>query len=318
MKKVIFLILLLLMVLVNYSSEVAPQKLGFYIVNVGDFNSQQKTFSSTFWLFQHSKESDYDILSYYEMPNAVTTKVLNRVVIPEDKGYLIQEKIYGIFRHNWDTREFPFDKQNLNIIFEAPYDTSSYQFEIDSKNSTYDKDIELSGWEIVGLSTLISDKTYQSNFGDERISGSSTYSRFEIDVRIQRTEITGFWKLTIASLVAVCLVFVTFFITFKNSAALGIRTGVQAAAAFGTIVSMRSASADLGASSNITLIDSVHILVLLYIVLGMVTSVICWKVSYCEDTINIEKADELSRKIGILGLIVFIVLIGILVLFSIV
>ena len=245
----------------NQPIEYAP--LGALITDVGDFDRQGKRFDATFWLWTLTTNPESNPLDGLNFPNAIEIKesVVTRENTP--RGYWITRKIRGTFRHAWDMTDFPFDGQTLGIELVATgRDYSRLRFIDDGITSIVDTNLHIQGWEILGASLYASKMTYRSNFGDPRIEKSAevTFAAADVSVTLKRANYAAFWKLTIAAFVAAGLVIPAFFIRLDAQT----RFGLLAASVFADVLSMQSASSDLGAVEYVTLVDKIHILVLIY------------------------------------------------------
>lgn len=245
----------------NKLVEYAP--LGALITDVGDFDRQGKSFDATFWLWTLSQNPKSNPLESLSFPNAIEIK---ESVITKEKtlrGFWITRKIRGSFRHGWDMSDFPFDDQTLSIqLVATDHDYSNLRFIDDGVISIVDSNLLIPGWDILGGSLYASKVTYKSNYGDPRIDKTSevTFAAADVSLSLKRANYAAFWKLTIAAFVAAGLVFPAFFIRLDAQT----RFGLLAASVFADVLSMQSASSDLGAVEYVTLVDKIHILVLIY------------------------------------------------------
>lgn len=245
----------------NQSIEYAP--LGALITDVGDFDRQGKSFDATFWLWTLTANPESNPIEDVNFPNSIEIKesVINKEKTP--KGFWITRKIRGTFRHAWNMSDFPFDDQTLGIQLVATgRDYSRLRFIDDGITSIVDSNLRLQGWDILGASLYASKMTFRSSFGDPRIEKTSevTFAAADVSLSLKRANYAAFWKLTIAAFVAAGLVFPAFFIRLDAQT----RFGLLAASVFADVLSMQSASSDLGAVEYVTLVDKIHILVLIY------------------------------------------------------
>lgn len=241
--------------------EHAP--MGALIVDVGDFDRQGKHFDATFWLWTLTQRAEENPLEHLSFPNAIEIKesVLNEE--KTSKGRWITRKIRGTFRHPWNMSDFPFDNQTLNIRIEVEgRDYSKLRFIDDGVTSIVDPKLVIPGWKIEGAALYADKSNYRSSFGDPRLPKSSevTYAAADVSLSLKRENDTTFWKLTIAAFVAAGLAIPAFLIQLDTQTRLGLLT----ASVFADVLSMQSASSDMGAVEYITLVDMIHILVLIY------------------------------------------------------
>lgn len=245
----------------NHKVEYAP--LGALITDVGDFDRQGKRFDATLWLWTITRNPETNPLEALNFPNAIDIKesILHKEKTPD--GFWITRKIRGTFRHAWDMSDFPFDDQTLEIqVVASGPDYSALRFIDDGITSIIDSNLRIRGWDILGASLYAKKMTYLSSFGNPREERGSeiTFAAADVSLTLKRANYAAFWKLTIAAFVAAGLVIPAFFIRLDAQT----RFGLLAASVFADVLSMQSASSDLGAVEYVTLVDKIHILVLIY------------------------------------------------------
>jgi hypothetical protein len=241
--------------------EYAP--LGALITDVGDFDRQAKRFDATFWLWTLTANPEDNPIADLSFPNAIEIK---ESLIHQEKtlqGFWITRKVRGTFRHAWNMSDFPFDGQTLAIqLVVNGRDYARLRFIDDGVTSIVDSNLKIPGWDIEGASLYAGKTTYRSSFGDPRIEKDSevTYAAADVSITLKRANYAAFWKLTIAAFVAAGLAIPAFFVRLDAQSRLGLLT----ASVFADVLSMQSASSDLGAVEYVTLVDKIHIMVLVY------------------------------------------------------
>jgi hypothetical protein len=255
---------------------------GAYLLNLSDFNYSAHTFSADLWIWTHTSTSqNLKPQETMEFTNAV--QISSALASTEDKDGVrwSQRKVFGTFRHHWDLKNFPFDRHTLEVRFEeSAEDTSSLVYELDTQSSSYRKDMELGDWKISQFEIELSPALYSSTFGDPGLNpgSSSEYSGAKLDITIERTELTSYFKLTAVAYVAFLLMLITCFIHMDNEYrmldSLAIRLNLLGGSLFSCVLNMIYSSSVLGSEDGITLVDKVHILVLIYIVIMAVISVL--------------------------------------------
>jgi len=125
-------------------------RMGAYLTGLGDFDPAKKSFSAAFWAWSVGPADRVKSLDQLEFPNAIKVESPNAVQETTAQGIWSQRKIVGSFRHGWDLRRFPFDRQLLRIeMEEAERDTASLVYVPDTANSSFDPEVNLSGWRIL-------------------------------------------------------------------------------------------------------------------------------------------------------------------------
>ena len=254
--------------------------LGAYLTGLGDLDPAKKSFSASFWVWTVGQQDRAKSLSQLEFPNAIKVESPNAVQETTAQGIWSQRKIVGSFRHGWDLRRFPFDRQLLRIeMEEAERDTTSLVYVPDSANSSFDPEVNLSGWRLLSTQLVTGSKPYHTSFGDPRLppGSPSAYARAELRILLERTDRSGFWKLTVGAFAAALMALASYGLRVDQAPALSPRFGLLAGSAFAAVISLRSAATELGASGYTTLIDSVHAAVLLYILVATGAGVVAWR-----------------------------------------
>ena len=264
------------------AGAVGPEqlRLGAYLTGLGDFDPARKSFSASFWVWTVGPQDGAKSLSQLEFPNAIKVESPNEVQEATPQGIWSQRKIVGSFRHGWDLRRFPFDRQLLRIeMEEAERDIARVTYVPDTANSSFDPELSLSGWRILSTQLLTGSKQYHTSFGDPRLppGSPSAYARAELRVLLERTDRSGFWKLTVGAFAAALMALASYGLRVDQAAALSPRFGLLAGSAFAAVISLRSAASELGASGYTTLIDTVHGAVLLYILMATAAGVVAWR-----------------------------------------
>ena len=250
----------------------APQscKIGVYLTSLHDLNISAKTFSADMWIWSNCLTEDLTPLQSMEFVNANQYEA--KLDYSEVKEGIVwsQRKVNGVFRHNWDVHNYPFDRHTLIIeLEEAAYDTGSFVYEADSANSTYSPSIKLDGWKITNFQILNSQTEYTTTFGDPTLEsgGGSTYTKLDVAISIARTELTSFLKLIGPVYIAMAVALLSLLLYLENSSILSAQMGLLAGSLFATVINLSIASTSLGASERLTLVDQIHILSLLYILI---------------------------------------------------
>jgi len=108
---------------VNVTPQRSEVKIGAYLTSLYDINQSRGTFSADLWVWALSNpKSNYKIEEALEI-NYISNEFprtfsgyYTEPVTPDVK--IEQRKIQGVFLHDFDMENFPFDKQRLKISFE--------------------------------------------------------------------------------------------------------------------------------------------------------------------------------------------------------
>lgn len=258
-------------------AEVAPTtcQVGIYLRSLHSFDPNADTFGGDLWLWSVCPSEDDQPLHTMEFVNADDAAVLLDV---PGNPFWANRNIDGTFRYDWDERDFPFDRHTLTIqLEEGVDDVRKFIYEPDLANSGVDPTLELpGGWQVTGWSLTGGSNAYDTTFGDPELpsGGSSEYSRLTLSVDLARNDLSGFFKMTAVVYAAFIFSLVTYLMQMDITSGIGPRVSLLAIALFSAAVNLINASNALGTSSGLTLVDWIHIIVLVYILIAAAVTVI--------------------------------------------
>jgi hypothetical protein len=127
-------------------------------------------------------------------------------------------------------------------------------------------------WQHVVASTM----TYDTTFGDPNLpaGGSSEYSRLTLSINLERTDLGGFFKLMAVVYAAFFFSLITYVMHLETTTGIGPRVSLLAIALFSAAVNLVNASNDLGTASGLTLVDKIHVMVLVYLLVAAIVTVV--------------------------------------------
>ncbi len=254
-------------------------KLGVFITRLDNFNLGRKSFDASFWLWSVTPKGMASRLNSVEFVNAEVIQQSKSYVRDTPAGVWTQRKVVGSFHHDWDLRHFPFDHQNLVLEIEESLEyLKALVYVPDQTQLLIDDDISLRGWRVESSQVKAGSKTYLSSFGDPTLPpGSPTaYSRMDVIVRLERTNLTAFWKFTAGAYVAAVIALASYAFHVDQGQTMSPRFGLLAGAVFAAIISLRTESSELGTTEYNTLVDQVHLVALLYVIVATLTGVLTW------------------------------------------
>ncbi len=252
---------------------------GAYLTSIHDLDFTGQTFGADMWLWTHtSSESKRKPLATMEFTGAKNVSASLDSDVVKNGIHWGQRKICGTFRQHWDLRNFPFDSQILEIhIEEGIDDATALTYDVDMRNSSFRKDIQVDGWKIKDFVIVKNPVTHSSTFGDPALEpgSSSEYAGITLRIAVERKEVMSYIKLTAVAYIAFLLMLVSFFLHLDSGFRfLDSRIALLAGALFATVINMSTASSALGSWDRITLVDKVHIVALFHILLGALLTVL--------------------------------------------
>jgi hypothetical protein len=285
-------------------------KVGVYITRLDNFDLNNKSFDATLWLWTISPEHEHSRLDDIEFVNAEDVKFSHGFSRVTPAGIWNQRKVVGTFHHDWNLRKFPFDRQDLHLKLE---ESEAYIDELvfmpESSKFLVDGHMKVKGWRVVSSEIRPGIKTYMSNFGDPglRSDTPTSYSSIDVMLQLERTSFTAFWKFTAGAIVAAAIALSSYAFHVDKGQTMSPRFALLSSAVFAAVVSMRSASTELGIIDYNTLIDQIHLVSLIYVIVATFAGVYTWSLyRRHEDGGAIER---LGRRIAFVStlLLVFVV-----------
>lgn len=247
-----------------------------FLSDVSHLEVDDDFFGATFWL----------TLAYDENLNFP----MNRITFPRSKGVVISNpseisqdgkrfsfrRVTGNFRHDWDMKQFPFDEQRLEILVALP-STGAKQYVLSPLkiNKVLADEITIKGWDVEGTNTefVSTSSPILISSNDNKENKRIRYSYLKSTLIISRATPALIWKLANGAYAAFLISLSYYFLKAENISTLGARFGILTGSVFATVISMRVSSSEIGAAEYITLIDEIHIGVMLYTMLAIVCAI---------------------------------------------
>jgi hypothetical protein len=241
-----------------------PQKieLGVFVTSLHDLDTDKGNFSAELWVWSKAKMN-----LNFELPRVEITSFNSKyphhfsidTKTPISNGRLHSaRKLGGTFLHNYDLKNFPFDRQVLKIHFEHTQEYADTWEFIADPQSGIDKSVSVEGWKIDSVKTHVSTKSYDSNFGLTELNPS--FSRVTVEIDMKREALLTFFKLTMGLVVAVVIALLASLLPPDNDDLFSSRVGLLGATLLAVVVNQQFADAKAGDTSSVTLIDSLHML----------------------------------------------------------
>ncbi len=270
-------------------------KVGIYIKTI-QIKQTEETFDAVFfwWLRVDSIDitKDYSFVKSLEFINGdAVSEVVEERIDSVNKYYFVNGTCKASFPYKADFKQFPYDKQILNIAIEnttTNFDNMVYVPDNQNLfiNKLSDKNIDILNGGQFSISKLdfqSSVYTYQTNFGDPAIKGFDKYSRLNFSIAISHNSFDVLQKIALPLLVVLILAYLVFFIPDYE---IGTASALTVTALLAAIAFQWTINDSLPKVSYITLIDKIFYLVYLFIFYAMSQTVV---------TFNLSKGSEKSK-----------------------
>jgi len=251
-------------------------RLGIYLIELEDFDTRKHSFTADFWIWGVTPPDYKNWIQKLDYPNSIKVETSQATEQLVDGMNWSNARVSGEFREPWDLRNHPFDKRELEILIDESFlETSQVVFVADAANSNAVDARVPEGWRITNFSIASASKKYSTAFGDpsKPPKSSSDYTRLEIKISIKRDSYAIFWKLTAIPYIATILAFLSFFVVFDNLLMFS-RFSLLIGSLFAACVSLRGLNSELGSTDVFTLMDSIHVATLVYVIFAILCAII--------------------------------------------
>ncbi len=300
-KTFIPLFALVLLVSVASAKNEKPDtvEVGAYIISIHDINFHAQEYTARFWLWFVYNNPKLDFANQIDISNAKDIEISSASVDTINGKYWAKMRIKCTMKENWVVNDFPFDTQHLKIqVEDEDLDIGDLVFVANTTSSRFDNVGAVSAWTVKNFKAFTSIVTYNTSFGSPEVaSDTHTFSRFSIELDIEREAKGLFLKIFLGMYFAFLIALVSF-LTDTNE--LDPRFGLPIGGLFAAVGNKYIIDSLLPESSQFSLVDILHNLTFLGIFMILTTSAIALKLH------NNNKVDQ-AHRVNKVGAIVVIV-----------
>ena len=157
---------------------------------------------------EYSNPLNYVQLEFFEQPGSEISEYTRR-----DSLSYIRVIDYTKFNHNWNVRYYPFDKPELELVFESSYDTAF--FSIDAKeNKFFDFESPRNLKDGFSLDNISYKKIYTEDKGS--LDDNPVYEKLIFKINLKRGGSWLYLKLFLGSFLSFIISWLVFFIPRKE------------------------------------------------------------------------------------------------------
>lgn len=241
-----------------------PVELGVFVHQLYDLDSNNGTFNAniTYWIKTDQKKTlPLSEIGVGDIYTKFFVKESDSIwSAPIEKGLVFSIQSLGAtFLHNYNLKDFPFDKQILTINFELPENIDKFIINADVE-SNINKNIKLDGWTINSFKLIVTEHSNDTNFGWTPDKRNVAYSRLTLEITVYRNSILLFFKLSLGLFASVGLALLSTLIRIDSGDHFSSRIGLVGGSLLAVIVNQQFADAKIGESTAVTLVDSLHII----------------------------------------------------------
>ena len=207
------------------AQKIVHCKTGIYLKTI-KINQIDETFDVNFyyWLRVDSinLNENYEFIKDIEFINSsnLENDILEEKVDSIEKYYYVNGFCKSTFPYKSNFKNFPFDKQNLNIEIENTVANNTKLLYIPDNrfsliNKISDNNIDILNGGLFNVSELnfnTGNYEYKTNFGDPSIKEYDVYSRLNFNIKISHNAFEVFQKISLPLLVVLILAYLVFYI----------------------------------------------------------------------------------------------------------
>lgn len=249
--------------------------IGMYLTSLHDLDLSAHSFKYDAYYWCRYTNPEFDFANEFEVMNSNDVALESPYLQNIGNDILFSTKTKATVRQLWKTKDYPFDKQTLVISVESSkHDTTKMLFIADRKNSGYQDSLEnlLPEWHIKETKFTITQSKYSTNFGSENLGNTSYNSSFNMVIELERKEsFLVLFKLITGVLVAFVISCCVFFIKPYN---IDPRFGLCVGGLFATIGNKYIIEGMVPSTNEVTMLDDIHNVTLVFIFLIITISVI--------------------------------------------
>ena len=236
---------------------------GAYINDIHelDFRSHSYGVDLYVWFRWHNK--DANPVKSMEFMNRYNPTEHQRDALLQVAKTMPDGSLYGIIREQgrfsakFRFEKYPFDEQNLKLVFEDQVASVAVQsYVILDGGVQMNPDITLPGYKVGAPKLTISANKYPTNFGDFSLAENETYSRATIEIPVSRPLVTVSIKTFVPVLLIIICSTLVFFV--RPSYVEG-RIGLAITALLTLVALQLTASASLPDVDYLMLIDKAYL-----------------------------------------------------------
>lgn len=244
---------------------------GVYVEAIYGIDYKESKFEIVFWIWVNSDHGIYDFENGLDIPYSTFMDISAVIHDSTDQGrYHSECKIKAVVLNKFDVKNFPFDKQNINLNIEfADYSNDEILISIDENQSKFTPEY-IQDWITKDYKVKIVSNDYGSNFGDLHINESINYPSVEVKVNLERNAWNLYFKSFLTLVLAFALAVISLFYPNDHSEE---KIGLIVGSLFTTVGNKYVADDMLPIQSTLNLSDKLHLLTILTITIVVAYSI---------------------------------------------
>ncbi len=224
--------------------------------------------------------------------------------MPDGSKYMIM-RFQGVFSRKMNLEKYPFDVQNLELIFEDQgLDSRQLQFVPDTTPIRISRSVTNPGYRLEDPQMSIVNHLYRTNFGDLTAPPEVEYSRVIITMPVKREILPYLVKIMLPIFIVIIISWLIYALPARLEDA---RTGIGITAML-TIVALQWTTDDnLPSVEYLTMLDLIYILSMVFILVAMAYTVYASRRNLAAAAEAVTRSTDRKVSMITLGVYVFLV-----------
>lgn len=225
------------------------------------------------WITADPEYRPFDVMQILNGRSWTTRGVYRREL--SDGRHYSAGFVQATINHGFDLRNYPFDRQAIEIVIETPYTVEEVLLVPDHSDSLISEFVSVTGFRVEPLTLREVTREYASQFGLGD-AGTSRFSRLVIGVGLVRESGRVLVALSVGFIVANLIAGLIYFIQIS---ALSVRTAMVASAIFAAVGNMYLLTTELNPAAGSLLVDRIAGATFAQIVVALLTSMVVERVA---------------------------------------
>lgn len=245
-------------------------RLGVNVAALYDLDPAKGSFGADLWLWSLCPTQGLSPLSLVELPTAKPSLELGPLQSEAVAGgWYESRRVQGVFRHSWDMRRYPFDRQTLTIrLVETELGAARLLLAADAADSFVSTGVAagLGEWRIKGFTVTAGTEPEESRYGYPEAAPSG-YAWVEATLVLQRSGVLIFLKLTLPVFAAALFALLCLYFDPRQAGSFQNQVPILVAVLFAIIINHRRSDDIIGDVGRLTLVTEIHLATTLLTVL---------------------------------------------------
>ena len=244
-------------------------KFGLYVTSLSGIDPADGSFAiEGYAWFVAPPGADFDAAHDIELfgRHVTMTPFLSK---PLKDGHLYSVMTFsGVIDHAYDVSRYPFDRQDLQLHFEAARPADDILFMPDATDTRIAREVRAPGFRVTGITLATRAQVYDTAFGHD--GRRPAFSRLEVTLHLERNispllfeKFTGYF---VAFVIAALVIFVPV-------SELGTRIGMTTGAIFAAVFNLYRLEDAIGFDAVFGVVDRVSMLVFSQILIQLALSI---------------------------------------------